>query len=610
MSLFTAACDPDPEFKGDISCDSNPTLDVVMAPSECVVLPRCLNEVLFSMFPANRWREAGSGANLASAINADARNLPGYLNIGQTPFLNVRSGLSRVQTLCASGNAPVGSTTEGWVGIVRRGPPPPPNEPVGPYVVSYRVLIAEPTDPNQVCGNWTLEAPETCDDGNATSADGCSSVCELEAGYTCPAFSPCVPICGDGLVVGAEECDPGVVGGPPCSAACTLIPDPVCGNSTLESLETCDDGNTSPGDGCSASCQIEVGYTCDPFHSCAPNCGDGLVVGTEECDPGVAGGPSCSSTCTLTVCGDWTTESPETCDDGNTDPGDGCSDVCAVEAGYACPPSATCTPICGDGLVVGSEECDPGVAGGPPCTAMCTLEFGVSIVSVTVTPPLPDGVTEHFTGVNQYMLVEVSSPGISVSLTCENSTGVCVDSFDVSATQGTPPTVEVPLWYFLAAESYRFGLVASEGGVSSPETEVLYDRSPGVGEVQCEYWNDGGADWPLPEQRRYGFRLVRPSGVAIGNADYFIYSRNTTGYGWREFSPPQLGVPSAHLAGDLNALPGGMTYYVIAVDRETTPATAEAAREFSWDQPAFGLTRGCTFCDARTPGGCQIIPLQ
>lgn len=36
----------------------------------------------------------------------------------------------------------------------------------------------------------------------------------------------------------------------------------VCGNAILESGESCDDGNTSDADGCSATCQIENGWTC------------------------------------------------------------------------------------------------------------------------------------------------------------------------------------------------------------------------------------------------------------------------------------------------------------------------------------------------------------
>ena len=35
--------------------------------------------------------------------------------------------------------------------------------------------------------------------------------------------------------------------------------------------EDCDDANTDPGDGCSASCQLEAGYTCPvPGQPCLP----------------------------------------------------------------------------------------------------------------------------------------------------------------------------------------------------------------------------------------------------------------------------------------------------------------------------------------------------
>ena len=36
----------------------------------------------------------------------------------------------------------------------------------------------------------------------------------------------------------------------------------VCGDSAPDPGETCDDGNTAPGDGCSATCQIEPGWEC------------------------------------------------------------------------------------------------------------------------------------------------------------------------------------------------------------------------------------------------------------------------------------------------------------------------------------------------------------
>jgi cysteine-rich repeat protein len=43
----------------------------------------------------------------------------------------------------------------------------------------------------------------------------------------------------------------------------TLAPDPVCGDGVVEGSERCDDGNTLNGDGCSSSCQVESGWTCN-----------------------------------------------------------------------------------------------------------------------------------------------------------------------------------------------------------------------------------------------------------------------------------------------------------------------------------------------------------
>ena len=47
---------------------------------------------------------------------------------------------------------------------------------------------------------------EACDDGNSEDGDGCSSSCEVEAGWTCAGgwcdLGTCSPVCGDGLVTG------------------------------------------------------------------------------------------------------------------------------------------------------------------------------------------------------------------------------------------------------------------------------------------------------------------------------------------------------------------------------------------------------------------------
>ena len=36
------------------------------------------------------------------------------------------------------------------------------------------------------CGDGKLRPGEQCDDGNVTSGDGCTALCQIVAGWTCP----------------------------------------------------------------------------------------------------------------------------------------------------------------------------------------------------------------------------------------------------------------------------------------------------------------------------------------------------------------------------------------------------------------------------------------
>jgi len=49
---------------------------------------------------------------------------------------------------------------------------------------------------NVACGNGVLDGSDQCDDSNTVSGDGCSSTCQIEAGYTCTqdAFNP-ISVC-------------------------------------------------------------------------------------------------------------------------------------------------------------------------------------------------------------------------------------------------------------------------------------------------------------------------------------------------------------------------------------------------------------------------------
>jgi cysteine-rich repeat protein len=138
---------------------------------------------------------------------------------------------------------------------------------------------------------------------------------------------------------------------------------PPCGDGDKTGTETCDDGNTADGDGCSAICRVETGYTCtgEGIGSCTEDdeCAlmtDNCPVGTTcanlpgtftcLCEPGFAwDGMEC-----VAGCGDGDLQAPEACDDSNTNKGDGCTENCLQESGYFCMGE-------GPGSCVNIDEC-------------------------------------------------------------------------------------------------------------------------------------------------------------------------------------------------------------------------------------------------------------
>jgi cysteine-rich repeat protein len=256
-----------------------------------------------------------------------------------------------------------------------------------------------PSDCRTICGNGVLEAGETCDDRNTTASDGCTA-CAIDAGYHCRGLpSSCAMVaCGNGTIGRGESCDDsGTTGGDGCSARCAAEIAPRGGSIVIAaSLDMSDPLWTRADSDCSES---SAGYTYfydehyienatgvsqtvtittewasgidgyllvyrDPLVDIAPamGCIDGnddierfvpiasrvssvtiapgerIVIVATTWNNDTEAGPYRVVVRTDPVCGDGSRNEGETCEDGNTTSGDGCSSRCGLE--IATPPGS------------------------------------------------------------------------------------------------------------------------------------------------------------------------------------------------------------------------------------------------------------------------------
>ncbi len=142
-------------------------------------------------------------------------------------------------------------------------------------VAAFCALTACTPPSGEECSSGQSDCSGVCRDlqSDAQNCGTCGNACA--AGSTCEAGSckpavtcgleqtNCSGVCkelqGDRQNCGAcgNVCPTGNV----CTGGRCVVPI-VCGDGRIQGSEVCDDGNTASTDGCSASCQVEQGFTC------------------------------------------------------------------------------------------------------------------------------------------------------------------------------------------------------------------------------------------------------------------------------------------------------------------------------------------------------------
>jgi cysteine-rich repeat protein len=153
-----------------------------------------------------------------------------------------------------------------------------------PLVLSHAALLANDTDVDGPALAITAVQGAV----NGTAVLGATEITFTpDAGFTGTASF-------DYVVSDGTDSDVGTV-------TITVTAIPICGDGTITLPEACDDGGVLDGDGCSAACTVEPGWSCTGQPSaCTTICGDGIQAGAEACDDGnTSDGDGCSATCEI-----------------------------------------------------------------------------------------------------------------------------------------------------------------------------------------------------------------------------------------------------------------------------------------------------------------------
>ena len=411
----------------------------------------------------------------------------------------------------------VGGGMGGGTGVLLwMGPPP--------YTTPYSIVCtaggSSSSSAGAVCGNNIKEAGEQCDGIVACLQPNCIP------GGTCPHFQCNTSTC---------LCYVSPSSSSAASSQVSLPISALCGNGVINPPEECDDQNVRAGDGCNAFCQRELGWTCVEIPSmCSTLCGDGIRAGVEQCDDGnLFDGDGCSRNCWIER---QTSASSSTgvqtssmapalplCGNGSIEGSEECEVRVRCADGSACQ-SCRCisTQRCGDGLVEQPEQCDANYPcpNGGFCTisCICTQPSLSSSSSSAGEPPLVGCGNGQMEGTEECEVrVSCNQPGaVCVNCACEYAVAGCGDEMlsDEEQCERNMPCTDGAL-----CENCRcLTEVLPPAEDSEPETSVVAGTVCGNSQLEEGEQCETNAACPRPGDLCIGCQCHNPPEARCGNA--------------------------------------------------------------------------------------------
>ena len=246
------------------------------------------------------------------------------------------------------------------------------------------------------------DASDSCTDDSQCSSGLCDNGrCASEAHTVCNQDLSCTMIAGAGL----NQCDPKFGCGEDVRAECDgnfcqIMPGP--GGLFCSSDDDCANVSSQQSQprGCSSDLECSIGVCRDG--NCLP-CRTDTECIAGSCKNGQCGGPTLVAA--TPVCGNGILDGTEECDDGNRRDGDGCSSLCSIEGVKAAAPRS----VCGNGIREEGEGCDAGTQNsnspGAVCRPNCALpRCGDSIRDINES--CDDGNTMDKDGCDRYCRTE------------------------------------------------------------------------------------------------------------------------------------------------------------------------------------------------------------